>query len=265
MTTLHIVSSPARAASLAPDALVIAASIPAAMCLRERGLRGLRLSDLAAPSDFHEIWETVFGAVWRAIESNAEPASDQPRVWPIFGYHFALAMTQVLVLGRCFDRVLERHAISRIEADHVADHGGTDALYALGVSNTLYAEAAQVWAAARGIDYQRRDPLDCAAPADPVVRRGVLATIRAVAKALLYSVPIEYGRVLWALFGGARTVILTHGSGALPSADTQPRHVATIPLNWYARVTGARGDDPAFVEFLRSARAPELLSSTLGS
>src|SRR5262249_11111261 len=111
---LYVIARPNGIAAREVDssALFLPASIPAAMALRERGIRALYLSDMLAPEDFHAVWRTVITAVWRAVSQSAEEVSELPKVLPIFAYSLAVAMAQALVIGRWLDRARERFDIT---------------------------------------------------------------------------------------------------------------------------------------------------------
>jgi hypothetical protein len=227
---LHVVARPDRIAGIAADsnALFLPASIPAAMALREHGSRGLHLSDMLAPADFHEIWQTVITAVWFAIAS-ANEAVAGPRILPIFGYKLALAFAQALVIGRWLDRARERFALSELHIEYEVEHEINRPLFSEGVTNRMYAEASLAWAQFHGIPCRLHHAASVSPRTQFLARRPW--SFRRATRSLLRSVPIQYLRVLWALLRRQRVVLFMTSGGRLPpGSDQRPQRVATVLL-----------------------------------
>jgi hypothetical protein len=253
------------------NALFLPASVPAALAMRDRGLRTVKISDFLEPRDFHELWERVVSTVWKAVEAAASPPNGkEPRLLPIFGYSIAIAVAQALALGRFLDRIHARHSVAHVRVD--GDAGRAEHVFCSGLDDMFYCEAAVEWAEARGIECHRlQTAVEPAAPTaglpKPVrdaVRKpfsflGVLRRFKRMASreaGRLRRGPIgQLVDIAFAVARGNRIVLLTN------CAERLPPPVATHRANIVVmRIAGALPTpkrmpavDDVIGAFLRSA------------
>jgi hypothetical protein len=238
-----------------PNALFLPASVPAALAMQDRGIRALRTSDFVESRDFHEIWEQVISTVWRSIEASVSAAKgEEPRLLPIFGYSIALAVAQLLVLGRLLDRIHARHCLAEVRLER--GHGTAEHAFGSGLDDMFYCDIAAEWAAARGIACQveeveaRSAAVAPSAPAvspqpqqsswlDPLrrlkrmlvrraaeVREGPVGQLLAVARAVVRR---------------NRIVLLTNGAHRLPGVPARlAGDIAIVPIAGHLPAPGPR-------------------------